>query len=328
MSKRHLTLSTIAAVVIVMTPVLTIVTTAQGDITTPTPTPVAAPPGKPTLRPLLMPTLPPTAAGPVTLAPPATPTPTVVYPTPTPDTRPSPTPDGRTRNVRAPILMYHYVGDLPANADNYRVGLTVTPGEFRAQMQYMASNGYETVTLDDVIYALAQGHPLPEKPVVLSFDDGYADMYTHVFPILRECGFVGTFFVVTEWIDQARPGYLTWQQVQEMAAAGMRIETHSKTHADLTDKPYDFLVYEIIGSIESIEAYTGRRPRFLCYPAGAYDDYLLSLLPGFQLWGAVTTEAGTRHYSDRPYTLRRVRIANDTTLSQFAGFLDWGTEGD
>lgn len=317
-------------VFVTITTVLSILVPAIAQPDTPTPTPTATPPYKPTLTPtmrsLTAPTLPPTT-DPLALGP-AAPTATVSYPSPTPDNRPGPTPNGMKRHVRVPILMYHYVSVPPEDADNYRVGLSVTPGEFRRQMQYMADNGYHPVALDEVIYALAQGQPLPENPVVISFDDGYADMYTNAFPILQEFGFTATFFVVTEWIDQANPNYLSWPQVQEMAAAGMRIETHTKTHPDLTDKPYDFIVYEILGSIESIEAYTGIRPRFLSYPAGAYDEYLLEQLPDFALWGAVTTEAGTRHYQDKSYTLRRVRIASDTTLAQFAGFLEWGSEGD
>jgi peptidoglycan/xylan/chitin deacetylase (PgdA/CDA1 family) len=293
-------------------------------------TPTATPPQKPTPTPgWVWPTTAPIQT--LTRAPSSTPTGTATltpYPSLTPDDRPPPTPDRKARNMRVPILMYHYVSVPPADADNYRIGLSVTPEQFRLQMQYLAENGYHTVTLDDVLYALAQGAALPPKPVVLTFDDGYTDMYTNAFPIMREYGFTGTFFIVTAWIDEQNPNYLNWAQVQEMAAAGMRIETHTKTHADLTDKPYDFLVYEILGSIESIEAYTDRRPRFLCYPAGAYDDYVRSLLPGFDLWAAVTTEAGTRHYTDALYTMKRVRIANDTTLAQFASFLEWGREGD
>ena len=241
---------------------------------------------------------------------------------------PGPTPDRVWRHVRVPILMYHYVTVPPPGADNYRVGLSVTPEQFREQMTYLVEHGYTTVTLDDVLFALNQGRALPPKPVVLSFDDGYAEMYTNVFPVLQELGLVGTFFVVTGWIDDENPDFLSWTQAREMAEAGMRIESHSKSHPDLSDKPRDYIVYEVLGSIESIEAHVGRRPRFFCYPAGAFDDYLVSLLPEFGLWGAVTTQAGTRHYSDAPYTMRRVRISNDTTLAQFAAFLEWGKEGD
>ena len=299
----------------------------------------ATPPAKPSLTATAP--VKPTLTPPVTAAAAATATPTFILITPrpsltppatatltaTPET-PGPTPDGAWRHVRVPILMYHYVSAPPEGADNYRVGLSVTPEQFRAQMQYIQANGYHPVTLDQVLFALLQGKALPPRPVALTFDDGYADMYTNAFPILQEFGFVGTFFVVTGWIDEQNPAYLTWEQARAMAQAGMRIESHSKSHPDLSGKPRDYIVYEVLGSIESIEAHTGYRPRFFCYPAGKYDDNLVAMLPEFGIWGAVTTEPGTRHYSDKPYTLRRVRVSNDTSLAQFAAFLEWGKEGD
>ncbi|GAB4463139.1 MAG: hypothetical protein Kow00120_29720 [Anaerolineae bacterium] len=285
-------------------------------------TPTATPPYKPSFTPQA------TATLPALLAPTLRPTATPFTPTPTPTETPGPTPDRTARNVRVPILMYHYVSTPPEGSDNYRVGLSVTPDQFREQMRYLTANGYHAVTLDDVIYALAQGRALPPKPVVLTFDDGYRDAYENAFPILQEFGLIGTFFVVTGWIDEQNPDYLSWAQAREMVEAGMRIEPHSKSHPDLRDKPYDYIVYEVYGAIESIEAHTGYRPRFFCYPAGAFDDNLVAALPDFGLWGAVTTQQGTRHYSDQPYLMKRVRISSDTTLAQFASFLEWGSEGD
>ncbi len=294
---------------------------AAQALPTPTITPTATPPYKPTLTPAF-PTA--TATRALLLAPTLPPTATRAQPTETP----GPTSDGVWRHVRVPILMYHYISTPPANADNYRVNLSVTPDQFRDQMRYLAENGYHTVTLDDVLFALNQGRALPPKPVVLTFDDGYTDIYKNAFPILEEFGFVGTFFIVTGWIDERNPNYISWAQAREMAEAGMRIESHSKSHPDLTNKPRDFIVYEVLGSIESIEAHTGRRPRFFCYPAGAFDDNLTAMLPELGVWGAVTTQQGTRHYSDMLYTMRRVRISNDTSLAQFAALLGWGKEGD
>jgi peptidoglycan/xylan/chitin deacetylase (PgdA/CDA1 family) len=332
MSKKQLVWSTI--VIVLACCVALALTPAGAQSSQSTATPSLTPPRKPTLtvtatrEPLRIGAPSPTATTTVLATAAPSPTPATLYPTPTPDDRAGPTPDGQARNVRVPILMYHYVSEPPEDADNYRVGLSVTPDMFRQQMQYMKDNGYQAITLDDLMYALVQGAPLPPKPVVLTFDDGYADMYDNAFPILQEFGFTGTFFVVTAWIDEENPNYLAWEQAREMAEAGMRIESHSKTHPDLTDKPYDFILYEVLGSIESVEAHVGYRPRFFCYPGGAFDDYLVSTLPDFGIWGAVTTEAGTRHYTDRPLLLRRVRVEYETDLTQFAAFLEWGREGD
>lgn len=239
--------------------------------------------------------------------------------------RTDPQRDETRRRIRVPILMYHYVSVPPPGADAYRLDLSVAPGQFAAQLAWLRDNGFTSVTLDDVYAALTEGRPLPPRPVVLTFDDGYADAYQHAFRLLRQYGLTGTFFVVTDWLDSARPGYLTWDQAREMAGAGMAIQSHSRSHPDLTDGcDYDCQVYQILGSVQTIEAEIGVRPRFFCFPGGRYDASALSVLSAVGIVGAVTTHAGTLHVTDRPLELARVRVRGTTTLSEFAWMLnDW-----
>ena len=233
--------------------------------------------------------------------------------------------DDTRRRLAVPVLMYHYISVPPPDADIYRQDLSVTPDQFAAQVTWLRDHGYTAITLDALYNALAYGAPLPPRPVILTFDDGYADAYTHAFPALQRAGMTGTFFVVTEWLDHPRPGYLTWEQARAMAAAGMSIQSHSRTHPDLTDTcDHDCLVYQILGSVESIEAQIGVRPRFFCYPSGRYDAAVMAVLEQVGIAAAVTTHAGTLHVSDRPLELRRVRIRNTTTLDDLAWMLtDW-----
>ncbi|MCL4238995.1 MAG: polysaccharide deacetylase family protein [Anaerolineae bacterium] len=226
--------------------------------------------------------------------------------------------DATRRRIRVPVLMYHYISAPPPNADRYRLDLSVTPAQFAAQLAWLRGNGYTTVTLGDLTDALVGGAPLPARPVILTFDDGYADAYTQAFPLLREAGMVGTFFVVTEWLDNRQAGYLTWDQAREMAAAGMAIESHSRSHPDLTDGcDYDCRVYQVLGSAETIAAEIGVRPRFFCYPGGRYDAAIFAVLEGAGMVGAVTTHGGTLHVSERPLELLRVRVRGTTTLREF-----------
>src|SRR5215207_5305181 len=153
---------------------------------------------------------------------------------------PHTTGDGTLRRLRVPILMYHYVSELPPDADDIRVGLTVSPQMFREHMQYLQTAGYQTVSLYEINLALEHGTPLPPKPVVLTFDDGYIDHYSTVFPILQEYSFTGTFFIISQFVDNNHPAYMTWEQIAQMANAGMRMEAHTKTHADLRSRNYDF----------------------------------------------------------------------------------------
>ncbi|MBC7251332.1 MAG: polysaccharide deacetylase family protein [Anaerolineae bacterium] len=276
----------------------------------PTVTPTATSTATPTATPTLTPT--------ATQTPTATPTST---PTPTPT--PFPTPDGVVRQVNVPILMYHHIAVPPPDADIYRRDLSVTPENFAAQLQYLAEQGYQTITLYDLVYHLSLGWPLPPKPIIITFDDGYRDNYTNAFPLLRKYGFVGTFFILTEPIDQKQGEYLTWDQVRRMKAAGMDIEVHGRTHRDLRGRDTGFLIWEIVGPQEIIEARTGHQPRFFCYPSGQYDELVVAMLKSAYFWGAVTIEQGTLHTSENLFELQRIRIKGKDTLEDFVAKLEW-----
>ena len=213
--------------------------------------------------------------------------------------------------------MYHYISVPPEDADKYRINLSVPPETFRAQMQYLADNGYTTIDLYDLSRAIVDKQDLPEKPIILTFDDGYLDNYENAYPILEEVGFKGTFFIPTEFIDFGREGYMNWAQIEEMSAKGHRMEPHSRTHPDLRDRRREFLIWEILGPIETLEAHIGYKPRYFSYPAGRYDEKVINLLQELDMWGAVTTMGGTWHgFADR-YEWTRVRIAYGHSMQDF-----------
>ena len=224
--------------------------------------------------------------------------------------------------LKVPILMYHYVSEPPIGSDIYRVDLSVSPAAFRSQLTYLKENGYSTVDLYDLSAAIVNHLELPEKPVVLTFDDGYLDNYETAFPLLEEFGFKGTFFVVSEFVDSQREGYMTWPMIEEMARAGHRIESHSRTHPDLAGKSREALIWEILGSRDTIEAHSGYRPRYFCYPGGTYDEATIQMLRELDFWGAVTTENGSWHGFDDRYEWRRIRVRNSTNMDVFAELVD------
>ena len=272
-------------------PTLTTLPTVTNTTTPPPPTETAVP------------TIPPTAT-----IPPPLPTPQGVY----------------SWTLKVPILMYHYISEPPQDADKYRKDLSITPADFRTQMAYLAANGYETVDLYDLTLAITAKKDLPEKPVIITLDDGYRDNYENAFPILQENGQKATFFIVTEFIDNGYSDYMTWEMAEEMAAAGMRIEPHSKTHADLTGREHDYLIYEILGSQETIAAHIGYTPRYFCYPGGRYDDATIEVVSELNFWGAVTTEGGQWHGFDNRFEWPRMRMRHTTALPEFADFVNPG----
>lgn len=239
-----------------------------------------------------------------------------IDPTPTPTDVPLPD------QVVVPILMYHYVSELPPDADVYRRDLTISPEAFDAQLQYLDEAGYHPITLTDLYLKMTEGYPLPEKPVVLTFDDGYRDAYEVVFPKLLDYGFPATFFVLATPAHHESEEYLTWTQMAEMSETGMSIQAHGRDHVDLRNRSYDFLVYQVLGIKEAIEHHTGKAPRFFCYPSGRRDDDVIKVLESAGYQGAVTTEWGQIHTKENLFEMPRLRIQGEDSLAVFVAKLE------
>jgi peptidoglycan/xylan/chitin deacetylase (PgdA/CDA1 family) len=218
--------------------------------------------------------------------------------------------------------MYHHVAIPPPDADAVRHDLSLAPEAFEAQLQYLVQEGYSTIMLSELIHHLARGATLPARPIILTFDDGYRDVYTQAFPLLRQYGMNSTVFLITGFIDAEYDEYLSWAQVREMHGAGMGFGSHSYTHPDLRNQTAEYLVWQILGSKEAIEQRIREPVRFFSYPSGRYDDLAVNVLQSADYWGAVTTLQGYEHSSDSSFELRRIRIRGDETLASFAAKLE------
>ena len=257
----------------------------------------------------------------------------ILVPTPQPVTtdaepatpNPGPTPDGVARTVQVPILMYHYLSVPPADADIYRRDLSVAPERFAAQLDAIRDAGYTTISLYTLLAYLVQGTALPDKPVIITFDDGYRDNYDNAFPALAQRDMTATFFVVTDFIDEQRPAYFSWEMLREMLAAGMSIESHGRNHVSLAGKEDDYLVWQALGSMETIEYELGQRPRFVSYPAGDYDQKTLDIFASANYWAGLTTVQGATHSNEDLFQLHRVRVRGDTSPEELVRLLslDW-----
>jgi peptidoglycan/xylan/chitin deacetylase (PgdA/CDA1 family) len=201
----------------------------------------------------------------------------------------------------------------------------VAPELFESHLRRLRDDGYQVITLDDLLYFLTQGRSLPARPVILTFDDGYADNYTNAFPLLQKYGMIGHFFVITDFVNEQRPEYLTWQQIAEMAAAGQRIGAHSRDHPDLRGKPVDYLVWQALGNSETIAARLGQHPRWIAYPSGGYDAQVIAVFRSAHYWGGLTTRQGATHRSSDIFELARVRVRGSDTAEDLARLLklDW-----
>lgn len=244
----------------------------------------------------------------------APPSPTTGPPTPTPTVAP-PTP----RDVTViPILMYHYVRTVTDPADAIGSNLSVTPERFAAQMQYLADHGYTTLTLREVHAILAGQLPLPERPIALTFDDGYRDFYTAAWPVLRQQGFKATSYVITDLLGE--DAYLTWDMLRELDASGLiEVGAHSRTHPDLRALGADRRWGEIAGSKATLEQGLGRPITAFCYPAGKYDAAVIAAVRQAGFLTATTVEYGAQQHLQWAYELPRIRVHGPDSL---AGWID------
>ena len=157
-----------------------------------------------------------------------------------------------------PVLNYHQINDQDHNA------LTVSTDQFRKQMKYLAENGYHTITPGDMLDAWENGTPLPENPVIITFDDGYIDNYRNAYPILEEYGLKATIFLISDYIG-TYPNYMTWDQAAEMQQSGLiDFESHTLSHEQLDQAPStEELQKQLMGSKQAIEYHLQKKVEFI-----------------------------------------------------------------
>src|ERR1700716_4257266 len=168
-------------------------------------------------------------------------------------------------SIKVPILTYHYIRVNPDARDRMGFALSVTPTDFAAQMNWLARSGYHTITTEDLHAYLNGRRGLPSKPVILTFDDGYADFYTAALPILRSHDFQADLYVVSGFVG--RPGYVTAAQVRESDRSGIEIGSHTVNHADLARTSADGVRAEVVDSKRYLETLLGHPIYSFCYPS-------------------------------------------------------------
>ncbi len=194
------------------------------------------------------------------------------------------------RLARVPVIMYHDI--LPEK----QVFFDVTPAEFEAALQQIQQKGLTPISVDQLALHLSTGSPLPAKPILLSFDDGYEGHYTQVYPLLKKYGYPAMFGIYTAKVDKKiGRSSLNWQQIREMAADPLiTIASHSITHpADLSKLTNEGLRREIVESKRILEMQLGIPIKYFVYPEGNYDERTKEMiqLAGYQLAFTMDDEA-------------------------------------
>lgn len=219
--------------------------------------------------------------------------------------------------VRVPILMYHYVRVNPVARDRIGADLSVTPQHFAQQMAFLASHGFHTITLDDLMGAIYNQESLPSRPVILTFDDGYEDFYTDAYPVMRQYGFKSTSFIITGFVGTRR--YMSWAQIVKLHSEGLvSFEDHTVDHSDMGRMSAARANIEMARSKASLESLLGTPVRYIAYPSGHYDAAVLSLLHRDGFVAGIGTAYGSVHGVFDLSALTRVRIHGTDTLASFA----------
>ncbi len=227
------------------------------------------------------------------------------------------------QSVRMPILMYHEIA--PRSETSSR--LAVSPDAFGAQLAYLHDEGFHTVTAAELSRVLSGGDgKLPDRAVVLTFDDGFADFHSRAMPLLDRFGFTATLFVTTGWVSDAgplpagrRPGpMLSWGQIDEAARSGIEIGAHSRLHPQLDQLPPGLLREELYLSKAKLEDKLGSAVTGLAYPFGYSNARVRNMAR--ELGHGYGCAVGNAMIGGEPdlLALPRLTVARSTGMSTFA----------
>ncbi|MDE2025412.1 MAG: polysaccharide deacetylase family protein [Patescibacteria group bacterium] len=217
-------------------------------------------------------------------------------------------------NYRIPILMYHYVEYVQDKKDTVRQSLDITPNILDQQLLTLKNAGYTFMTARQLGDVLDRRLPLPPKPVVLTFDDGYRDFYTDAYPVLKKYHIHATAYIVPGFLDT--PNYMFSYQIRNLINDGLvEIGAHTIHHVWLKDMPYNEASKEILMSKKMLESEFSIGVVSFAYPYGAFDKQALALVRKAGFWTSVSTVPGIDANVNDRYFLYRLRpggrVGND-----------------
>ncbi len=217
------------------------------------------------------------------------------------------------RVIAVPILTYHYIRPLDGLDASGR-SLSVSPVHFEMQMEQLVLQGYHAITPAQLDAALTNGDPLPSKPIMITFDDGYYDQFQNALPVLVRLHLPATMFIVSGFLN--RYGYMYESTVRAADATGLiTIGAHTQHHMNLTTISTLRAHNEILGSKADLERILNHPITAFAYPFGSYSTPLLREVAadGFHL--AFTTVNGDRQSSQIRYQLERSHVRDAPTIS-------------
>lgn len=195
-------------------------------------------------------------------------------------------------------------------------------------MKYLKQNGYESISLTDVLDHFQNGKTLPHKPIVITFDDGYQDNYDFAYPIMKKYGYTGTIFVVSQAIGktnfydvqkklQPENKIMAWPEIKELDQAGFVIGAHTVDHPHLARVAPEVAKYQIEESKRALEYGLKKPVEVFAYPYGSYNDQVAEITKAAGYRAAVTTELGLAKPTSNPFQIHRIRVTGHYSNHQF-----------
>jgi peptidoglycan/xylan/chitin deacetylase (PgdA/CDA1 family) len=220
-----------------------------------------------------------------------------------------------TSTIQLPILMYHYIRPMPSAWDQMGYRLSVSPEVFKAQLDWLSAHGYHAVNFARVRAYFAGTQALPPRPFIITLDDGYRDLYTAAFPILRAHGFTAVAYIVTSFVGQDR--YVSREQILDMDRAGIEIASHTVHHADLSRTSWGNTANELALSKQWLEQLVGHPVLDFAYPSGKFNAQSIQAVRQAGYDTAVTTQTSVNHSMFDRYVWGRVRVGGGESMEEF-----------
>ena len=232
------------------------------------------------------------------------------------------------RRDRIPIILYHRLVSRAAVEqglvpDNEMIWVSYDT-RFAEQMRYLHAAGFTTLDMDDYLQVRAGRLPIPAKPVIVTFDDGYLSTYTMGFPVLRSLGQKAVVFVAPEpsQVDQEAvkgvDGFLNGEQMRELASHGVSVQSHTLTHCILSELPDGDASRELTESRVRIAEMTGAAVEHIAIPCSGYSRRVWKLTKAAGYKTACCNNKGSSNGWSDPLALPRIVIERDMTVEEFA----------
>ena len=231
--------------------------------------------------------------------------------------------------IKVPIIMYHSILKDPARSNKY----TITPAVLEEDLKYIKANGYETITISDLISYVYDDKPLPPKPIILTFDDGHYNNYGYLYPLLEKYDMKAVISIVGSYTDKFSEtneanlnySYLRWKDINELISSG-RIEfqnhtynLHDNTHGRIgakkkngeSDDEYKKILEEDINKLQNeFKENTGYVPTCFTYPFGGISNSSLDIIKELGFKASLSCEEGINKITKNPNSLYLLKRYN------------------